>query len=160
MSENDLEITGEPSHTVEEPCTTNSTGAASGETEAPAKKAKIMLTEKQQAFVKMFQPAASKIDKPRNIEIRHVLGKGACLLQINSYFTHMHVLESEPQQFGYCMNAICRVSQAIRFLRRFTTLPTHDQGVVRQDTVKNVFADFIRNLVMDRDERSGQGACS
>jgi hypothetical protein len=36
-----------------------------------------MLTEKQQAFVKMFQSAASQIDKPRKIEVRHVLGRDA-----------------------------------------------------------------------------------
>ena len=77
MSENDLEITGQDSHIVEETGNTNSTGAASGGTEAPAKKAQIMLTEKQQAFVKMFQSAASQIDKPRKIEVRHVLGRDA-----------------------------------------------------------------------------------
>ena len=83
MSENDLEITGEPSHTVEEPCTTNSTGAASGGTEAPAKTAQIMLTEKQQAFVKMFELAASKIDKQRKIELRHFVRRFASLIAVN-----------------------------------------------------------------------------
>ena len=70
----------------------------------------------------------------------------------------MHVMESEPQQFGYCMDAFCRVCQTIRLLRWCATLLTHEHGVVRQETVKNVFADFIRSLVMDRNERSV--ACS
>ncbi len=43
---------------------TNSTVTVSGGSEAPAKKAKIMLTEKQLTFVKMFQTVVSKIDKP------------------------------------------------------------------------------------------------
>jgi hypothetical protein len=47
---------------VEQAGNTNSIGTASRGTQEPAKKAKIMLTEKQQAFVKMFRPAASKID--------------------------------------------------------------------------------------------------
>ena len=64
MSENDLEITGQDSHTVEETGNTNSTGAASGRTETPAKKAEVMLTPEHQAFVHKFRPA-SKIDKPR-----------------------------------------------------------------------------------------------
>jgi len=56
---------------------TNSAGDPSGGTEAPAKKARIMLTEEEQAFAKKFQPAASKIDKARKIDLRHVSGRGA-----------------------------------------------------------------------------------
>ena len=47
---------------MEEAGNTNSTDSASGGTEAPAKKAKIIMTEQQQAFVKSFKPAASKIE--------------------------------------------------------------------------------------------------
>ena len=45
-------------------------------TEAPAKKAKITLTEEQEKFAKQFHPAASKIDKTRKIPSRHVSGRG------------------------------------------------------------------------------------
>ena len=39
-------------------------------------------------------------------------------------------------------------------------VPTHGQGVVRRET-ENVFSDFIRSLLMVRDERRGQaGACT
>ena len=49
----------------------------------------------------------------------------------------------------------CGVGSVI-LLRSCPTLPTHDQGVVRQETVThNVFSDFIRSLLMVRDERSG-----
>jgi hypothetical protein len=51
-------------HTVDVTGNTNSTVTVSGGSEAPAKKAKIMLTEKQLTFVKMFQTVVSKIDKP------------------------------------------------------------------------------------------------
>jgi hypothetical protein len=94
VSENDLEIPGEQSHTVHVAGNTSSTGAASGGTGAPAKKAKIMLTEKQQAFVKMFQPAASKIDKPRKIEVRHILGRGAFLLASGIFQGKNRLLQS------------------------------------------------------------------
>ena len=46
LSENDLEITGEQSHTVELAGNTSSTDTASGGNKAPAKKAKIMLTSR------------------------------------------------------------------------------------------------------------------
>ena len=60
-SDNDLEILGEQSGTAD---TTNSTGDASGGTEAPAKKVKTILTQDQETFTKMFSTAQSKIDKP------------------------------------------------------------------------------------------------
>ena len=46
-----------------------------------AKKAKIMLTEKEQAFASLFQPAESKIDKPREIDLRRVSGRDVSLKQ-------------------------------------------------------------------------------
>ena len=52
-SDNDLEMLGEQSGTTDE---TNSTGDASGGTEAPAKKVKTMLTQDQETFAKMFLP--------------------------------------------------------------------------------------------------------
>ena len=58
-SDNDLEILGEQSGTAD---ATNSTCDSSGGTEAPAKKAKTMLTQDQETFAKMFSPASSKID--------------------------------------------------------------------------------------------------
>jgi hypothetical protein len=81
-SQTDLEILGEQSDTTDVTGNTNSAGAASGGTGAPAKKAKIMLTEEEQTFAKKFQPAASKNDKPRRIDcidLRHVSGRGASL---------------------------------------------------------------------------------
>ncbi len=45
----------------------DNTGASSARTEAPAKKAKIILTAEQEEFAKKFHPAASKIDQPRKI---------------------------------------------------------------------------------------------
>jgi hypothetical protein len=57
VSEHDLEVLGEQSGTVE------STGSVSGGTEAPVKKVKIILTEKEEKFAKQFKPASSKIDK-------------------------------------------------------------------------------------------------
>ena len=69
-SDNDLQIVLEQSGTAD------STGAASGGTEAPAKKAKITLTEEEENFAKQFRPAASKIDKERKIPLRHVSGRG------------------------------------------------------------------------------------
>ena len=60
-SDNDLEIVLEQSGTAD------STGAASGGTEAPVKKTKITLTEEEENFTKKFHPAASKIDKERKI---------------------------------------------------------------------------------------------
>ena len=51
-SDNDLQIVGEQS------CTSDSTGASSAGTEAPAKKVKITLTEEQERFAKQFHPAA------------------------------------------------------------------------------------------------------
>jgi hypothetical protein len=65
-SYDDLEIVGEQSSTAD------STGASSGGTEAPAKKAKITLTAEEEEFAKKFHPAASKIDQPRKIPTRHV----------------------------------------------------------------------------------------
>ena len=50
----------EPSDTADVVGDANSTVAESGGTEAPTKKVKIMLTEQEEAFVKKFQPAASK----------------------------------------------------------------------------------------------------
>ncbi len=76
MSENDLEITGEESHTVEEAGNTDSTCAASGGTETPAKKAEVMLTPEHESFHK-FRPVASKIDKPRISQLGHISGRGA-----------------------------------------------------------------------------------
>ena len=72
-SDNDLQIVGEQS------CTVDSTGASSAGTEAPAKKAKITLTEEQERFAKQFHPAASKIDQTRKIPTRHVSGRGASI---------------------------------------------------------------------------------
>ena len=77
MSENDLEIMGEESHTVEEAGNTNSTDASSGGTETPAKKAEVMLTPEHQAFVHKFKPAVSKMDKPRKLQLGHISGRGA-----------------------------------------------------------------------------------
>ena len=59
--------------------TADSTRAASGGNEAPAKKAKITLTEVQEAFAQQFKPAASKIDKTRKINLRHVSGRGGSM---------------------------------------------------------------------------------
>ena len=42
------------SHTVDVTGNTNSTGASSGGTETPVKKAKIILTEKEQTFASLF----------------------------------------------------------------------------------------------------------
>jgi hypothetical protein len=53
-SDNDLEIVSEQSGTAD------STDDASGGTEAPVKKAKIILTEEQETFAKKFQPAPSR----------------------------------------------------------------------------------------------------
>ena len=72
-SENVLEIVLEQSGTAD------STGVASGGTEAPAKKAKITLTEAEENFTKKFRPAASKIDKERKIHLRHVKGRGSSI---------------------------------------------------------------------------------
>ena len=72
-SDNDLQIVLEQSGTAD------STGAASGGTEAPAKKAKITLTEEEENFAKQFRPAASKIDKERKITLRHVSGRGSSI---------------------------------------------------------------------------------
>ncbi len=58
-SDDDLEIVGE------EPGTTDSTGASSAGTEAPAKKAKITLTAEQEKFAKQFHPTVSKIEQTR-----------------------------------------------------------------------------------------------
>ncbi len=54
-------------------------GTASRGTEAPVKKAKIILTEKEQAFASLFQSDESKIDKPRKIDLRHASESGAFL---------------------------------------------------------------------------------
>ena len=70
-SDNDLQIVGEQS------CTADSTGASSAGTEAPAKKAKITLTEEPARFAKQSHPAASKIDRTRKITVRHVSGRGS-----------------------------------------------------------------------------------
>ena len=73
VSDNDLEIVGEQSSTVD------SIRSESGGNEAPAKKAKIMLTEEEETFVKQFQPVASKRDKPRKIALRHVSDRGVSM---------------------------------------------------------------------------------
>ena len=70
-SENVLEIVLEQSGTAD------STGVASGGTEARAKKAKLTLTEDEKIFAKKFLPAASKIDKERKKALRHVTGRGS-----------------------------------------------------------------------------------
>ena len=70
-SDNDLQIVGEQSGTAD------STGNSSAGTEAPAKKAKITLTEEQERFAKQFHPPASKIDRKRKITVRHVAGRGS-----------------------------------------------------------------------------------
>ncbi len=54
VSGNDLEILDEQSDTADVTGDTNSTGGASGGTEAPVKKTKIMLTEQEQTIVKKF----------------------------------------------------------------------------------------------------------
>jgi hypothetical protein len=72
-SDNDLEIV------VEKSGTPDSTGASSGGTEVPTKKAKTMLTQEEETFAKKFQPPASKIEKTRKIDLRHVSGWGASL---------------------------------------------------------------------------------
>ena len=59
MSENDLEIPGEQSHTVEVTGNRNSRGDVSEGTNTSAKKDKIMMTEREQTFVKMFQSVVS-----------------------------------------------------------------------------------------------------
>ncbi len=38
-------------------------------TEAPAKKAKIMMTEEEEKFAKQFQPVVSKVDKENRIHV-------------------------------------------------------------------------------------------
>ena len=73
VSENDLEIVGEQSGT------TDSTRTVSEGNEASVKKANIMLTEEEEKFAKQFQPAASKMDKPRKIALRHVSGRGVSM---------------------------------------------------------------------------------
>jgi hypothetical protein len=70
-------ILGEQSDTVDVSGNTISTDTASEGTEAPAKKTKIMLTEKEQAFASLFQPAGS--NKPRKIDLRDVSGRGSSL---------------------------------------------------------------------------------
>jgi hypothetical protein len=47
--------------------------ASSAGTEAPAKKAKMTLTEEQERFAKQFLPAASKVVRTRKISVRHVM---------------------------------------------------------------------------------------
>jgi hypothetical protein len=59
--------------------TADNTNAASGGTEAPAKKAKIMLTQEEERFTAKFRPAASKIEKARKITLRHVSGRGSSM---------------------------------------------------------------------------------
>ena len=51
--------------------------ASSTGTEAPAKKAKMTLTEEQERFAKQFLPAASKVVRTRKISVRHVSGRGS-----------------------------------------------------------------------------------
>ena len=65
-----MEIVGEQSGT------TDSTRTVSEGNEASVKKTKIMMTEEEQEFAKMFSTDVSKIDKPRIIELRHVPGRG------------------------------------------------------------------------------------
>ncbi len=64
-SDDDLQIVGEQSGTAD------STGASSAGTEAPAKKAKITLTEEQERFAKLFLrvPVASKVVRTRKISV-------------------------------------------------------------------------------------------
>ena len=73
VSENDLEIVGEQSGTAD------STRAASGGNEAPVEKTKIILTEEEEKFTEQFQHAASKMDKPRKIALRHVSDRGVSM---------------------------------------------------------------------------------
>ena len=51
--------------------------ASSTGTEAPAKKAKMTLTEEQERFANQFLPAASKVVRTRKISERHVSGRGS-----------------------------------------------------------------------------------
>jgi hypothetical protein len=60
---------------VTESVSPDSTGTSSAGTEAPVKKTKITLTEKQERFAKQFHPPASKIDRKRKISVRHVVGR-------------------------------------------------------------------------------------
>jgi hypothetical protein len=56
----------EQSDTSDEAGNTNSTVDSSGETEAPVKKAKIILTEKEQTFASLFSKVIDKI--PRHVD--------------------------------------------------------------------------------------------
>ncbi len=67
-----MEILGEQSDTADVAGNTNSTDSASRGTEGPSKKTKIILTEKEQTFASLFQSAESNIDKPREMDLRHV----------------------------------------------------------------------------------------
>ena len=58
---------------------TNSTVDASGGTETPDKKTEIILTEEEERFAKKFHPDVSKIDKPCQIVLRHVSGRGVSM---------------------------------------------------------------------------------
>ena len=98
-SGNDLEIVLELSGTAD------STGTASGGTEAPTKKVKITLTEEEENFAKKFHPAASKIDKERKIPLRHVSGRGSSIKKQGARKhdvkpeTMKHRLKDFPNQF-------------------------------------------------------------
>ena len=56
-----------------------SSGPDDGGNETPVKKAKIILTEEEEKFDKQFHPVASKMDKPRKIDLRHVSGRGVSM---------------------------------------------------------------------------------
>ena len=86
VSENEIERDGEEDDddsdddcqiVLEQSGTVDSTVTSSAGTEAPAKKAKITLTEEQERFAKQFHPAASKIDRTRKITVRHVSVRGS-----------------------------------------------------------------------------------
>ena len=57
---------------------TNSTDTASGGTESPAKKVKIMTTEEEERFVIKFQTPVSKIDQLSQV-VLHVSGRGVSM---------------------------------------------------------------------------------
>ena len=63
MSENYLEILGEQSDTVDTVGNTNSTDDQRGGTEASDKKAKIMMTEKEQSFESLFIKVNDKMSR-------------------------------------------------------------------------------------------------
>ncbi len=133
-SDDDLQIVGEHSGTAD------STGASSAGTEAPAKKAKITLTEEQERFAKQFLPDASKVVRTRKISVRHVSGRGsstrkqgARLHDVKPDTLKKRVLQF-PDQFLqvqggqlYCVSCSTNVGSSMRLtitIRRSLTLTT------------------------------------